>query len=194
MATGPSLAAADVDLVRASGLPVIAINDNYRMAPWADVLYACDGSWWKIHYQAVRKQFRGHAVTQDEEFRGYPGVVWVQSIDGAGLAPDKLVTGENSGYQAVNLAYLLGYDRVLLLGYDMQGRGDHWFGEHPDGLQKTTNYERFLSNFERMTPERFGVEVINCTRSTALRCFPTMQLEEALQKWGSNGSSKDGRQ
>lgn len=78
---------------------------------------------------------------------------------------------------------MLGFDRVLLLGYDMKGRGAHWFGEHPSGLSRDTNYEKFVEDYMQMHPENFGFEVINCTRDTALRCFPQLQLEEALQKW-----------
>ena len=28
---------------------VIAVNDAWRLAPWADILYACDGRWWRHH-------------------------------------------------------------------------------------------------------------------------------------------------
>jgi hypothetical protein len=92
-----------------------------------------------------------------------------------------LATGQNGGYQAVNLAYLAGASRVLLLGYDMHGT--HWFGEHP---RKTvhSHYSMFMGRFARLArfmprlPRKF--EVINCTPGSALTCFPRMELEQAL--------------
>ena len=49
IASGPSLTKEDVDAVR--GLNVIVINTSYWLAPWADILYACDGHWWDWHYE-----------------------------------------------------------------------------------------------------------------------------------------------
>jgi hypothetical protein len=45
---GPSLTRDDVDYCRGKAF-VIAINDAYKLAPWADALYACDGLWWRWH-------------------------------------------------------------------------------------------------------------------------------------------------
>ena len=45
---GPSLNADQVVLLRGRAR-VIAINDAWRVAPWADVLYGCDGRWWRKH-------------------------------------------------------------------------------------------------------------------------------------------------
>jgi len=57
LASGPSLTRADVALVRAQGLPTIVVNTTYQMAPWADVLYACDAKWWA--WQQGAPGFRG---------------------------------------------------------------------------------------------------------------------------------------
>jgi hypothetical protein len=48
---GPSLTQAQVDACRGRA-HVIAINDAFRLAPWADVLYACDWQWWKANPEA----------------------------------------------------------------------------------------------------------------------------------------------
>ena len=48
IATGPSLTAEDVDYCRGKAR-VIAINDAYTLAPWADALYATDAKWWHWH-------------------------------------------------------------------------------------------------------------------------------------------------
>ena len=33
---------------------VIAINDAYKMAPWADVLYFCDDKWWQWRHKDLQ--------------------------------------------------------------------------------------------------------------------------------------------
>ena len=98
-----------------------------------------------------------------------------------------LCWGGNSGYQAINLMYLLGYRRILLLGYDMQEKNGqaHW---HPDHRFKGASnpsqgtFGGWLRDF-RVLAEKIkeaGVEVTNCTRETALKSFPQTPLEDAL--------------
>jgi len=93
--------------------------------------------------------------------------------------------GSNSGYQAINLAFILGAGEIILLGYDMQKTGgkQHFFGDHPNGPMKVdSDYNGWLGNFEKLASDLAGkgVEVINCTRQTALTCFKRMSLEDAL--------------
>jgi len=92
----------------------------------------------------------------------------------------------NSGYQALNLAIHFGARKIILLGYDMQcgpNGQTHWFGSHPGALEKGAGlYPRFVQNFRTTLPdlERNGITVVNCSRSTALDCFPKIPLVEAL--------------
>lgn len=103
----------------------------------------------------------------------------------AGLGKTKIHFGSNSGYQAVNLAYLLGAKKIILLGYDMQTDGDqvHFFGKHPyhqrsgspsNSLMKDW-CEKFVALARDLKLE--GVEVINATRKTALTAFDHQELE-----------------
>lgn len=179
---GPSLTEADVDACRGRAR-VIAVNDAYRLAPWADLLYACDGRWWKMHKGVM--SFAGPKFALTAPQPNDWGVLNLRNNgrDGLCLEPDGLCTGRNSGYQAINLAVHLGAKRILLLGYDMKRSGgkSHWFGEHQRGAL-TSPYQRFLEAFTTMQePLRtLGVEVINCTRSTVLHTFPKMTIDDAL--------------
>jgi hypothetical protein len=89
-------------------------------------------------------------------------------------------TGSNSGYAAINLAYHLGAERVLLLGYDMMVRAGkrHWFGNHPQGMDANSNYASFVARFRTINPADYGIEIWNVTRETALDCFPRYDLDE----------------
>lgn len=164
---------------------VIAINDAYRLAPWAEYLYACDAPWWALH-GARLNEVTGRCVSVDEGV-AFPWVhVLRQQEKEFSTDPAALQTGSNSGFQALNLAYLLGAARVLLAGYDMRvidGRS-HFFGEHPDPLNKPSPYHLFVQAFRDAAPrlKELGLEVINCTPGSALDCFPFQDLEVALDR------------
>jgi hypothetical protein len=181
IAGGPSVTAADVDACHRPGIRVIAIKDAIRLAPWADVLYACDAKWWKYHAAALT--FAGPRYALDP-----PAAPWATALVNTGylgleLSPHGLRTGKNSGYQAINLAVHLGAARVVLLGYDMQPLGDqhHWFGPHPYRAVAPP-YTDFLACFRSLVIPlaEIGVTVVNATRRTVLEVFPRVTLEEAL--------------
>ena len=181
LAGGPSLSQSDVDLTK--GRVVIAINDSYQLAPWADYHYFCDKKWWNWHKDREDyKSFQGIRITQDTIDE--PGVIKVQGKHEQGISesPEVIHYGSNSGFQALNMAYLLGASRILLLGYDMKiaksGKA-HWFGDHPDKIR--SGYQSWWSNFSIAADQMKGkAEVINCSPDTALICFKKMSLESAL--------------
>jgi hypothetical protein len=186
LASGPSLTADDVDYCRGRA-GVVAINDNHRLAPWADVLYACDGQWWR-HYEGV-PEFGGQKWTQDADAASRYGLNYIQGYHRNGLSLDRgaIHYGGNSGFQALNLAVHMGARRIILLGFDMQLGADgkrHWFGNHPGKLNLQSTYEGWRDFFAKAVPDlaRLGVEVINATRETALTCFPREPLRQALRK------------
>jgi hypothetical protein len=178
--SGPSLHADDVGYLRGR-CRVIAVNDNYKLAPFADVLYACDLKWWDWHKGAPG--FAGSKWTQDSDAAHKYCLNYIKAIAGSGLSlePGVIHTGQNSGFQAINLAHQFGAGRVLLVGYDMKIGSDgkaHWFGEHPDKARSV--YKHWLRHFDAIA--RQGViEVINCTRDSALTMFPMQKLADALQ-------------
>lgn len=183
IASGGSLRQSDVDLCR--GRRVIVVNDCWRLAPWADCLFAGDRSWWDEKGPAPA-EFAGMRVTTDRS--NPPGckvMLWNRMT---GLAADRryLATGANSGYSAVNLAVHLNNAAapIVLLGYDMAG--EHWFGRHPKPLRnpEEPHFRQWRENFAtlaRAAAERDRpIKIINASRETALSCFPRMSLEQAL--------------
>lgn len=93
--------------------------------------------------------------------------------------PGRVHLGQNSGFQAVNLALQFGAETVWLLGFDMQPQGDrrHFFGEHPAPLNLRSNYNRFIAEFNeaaRLLPSH--IDIFNCTPGSALRCFERGRL------------------
>lgn len=96
------------------------------------------------------------------------------------LAPIKAFG--NSGAGAISLAVKAGASRVILLGYDCQKTGGmvHHHGDHPAGLGNAGSMPKWPEQFKRLAASLEGVEVINCSRETALTAFPRGELESAL--------------
>lgn len=92
--------------------------------------------------------------------------------------------GGNSGYQAINLAYLWGARAIVVLGLDCGAGPDgeaHWFGQHTHpNLGKHQPYDTWRAKFPLLARdlEIEGVRVINASRRTALDCFERMALED----------------
>lgn len=91
----------------------------------------------------------------------------------------------NSGAAAINLAYLFGAKKILLLGYDMRTvEGKNNFHDfHKRGSDFKPKFEEFLRRFRYVAEgvKQAGIEVINCTPGSSLPYFPIMSLKEALK-------------
>jgi hypothetical protein len=109
------------------------------------------------------------------------------NIHGNGLSQDNqaLVTGGNSGYQALNFAILAGAKKIILLGFDAKepkkGEKSHWFGEHPIQCSPQA-YPMYRDSFKNglAAITATGVKVINCSLDSAIDVFPKMTIKDAL--------------
>lgn len=105
------------------------------------------------------------------------------------LDPELLHDGGNSGYQTINLGYLLyAPECIVLLGYDF-GRGPagetHWHGAHPGALEVAVQpHHSWAYKMQAMAAdlEARGVQVFNASRQTTITCFQRATLEE-IELW-----------
>ena len=189
IASGPSLTQEDCDLIAGTNWKFIAVNDSWKRAPFADVVWGCDGAWWKVHNQEVQEKFQGERWTQDANTAKRFGLNRVGSVAKAGLGRHGVIhQGGNGGYQAINLAWLWGAKRILVIGLDCKPADDgkaHWFGQHKGPLSKVQNYKHWVNAFPQLAQdlEIEQVETINLSRQTALTCFPRMSVEEAINTY-----------
>ena len=178
IASGKSLIKEDVDYCKGKA-SVYVVNNGYKLAPWADVLYACDEEWWDCY----KPEFNGQKWTINENAaKKYDLNLIGHDTTLKFSAKSIIATGNNSGFQAMNLAYLHGHKRILLLGFDYMNSGQHWFGSHPSSLQKSPDMRRWVRHMESAEPiiKELGIDVINCSRETAITCFPQMTINQAL--------------
>lgn len=181
------------------GVPVIAVNDAWRLLPFADVLYAADNQWWEHHRGCPGfegERWSAHSTPDNDKTDAALryGIRLVHGSHKQGFAFNPAVVryGPNGGYQAINLAiHMLGrFGRIILTGFDMrvvEGRR-HFFGDHPPPMHRETDYRKWLPAFDsaaRMLPS--GIEIVNATPGSALKCFPAMELAAALQRGAGCG-------
>lgn len=165
LATGESMSHAVVDSVRDRCL-VVAINDTFQLAPWADALVAQDVEWWKQHPEAHEFAARKFSTNRIEG---------VQQIESPFIRKSS-----SSGLLAMEVALRMGANRLLLLGFDM--RGSHYFGPHQNGLRNTSpgRFEIFKTKMQEWAKAHPRVEIVNCTPGSALAAFRMSTIEEAL--------------
>ncbi len=174
--------------LRHTGCRIIAINDAFRLAPWADLLYFADRRWWdgpQGRQSDVERSLVARIVTCSDA----PGCLHLRNtgIEGFEPAPGNIRTGNNSGYQAIHLAIHLGVSRIVLFGYDMRvsGHQTHW-GERPEGHTPEdfarTLVDLMLPLFRglvRPLADR-GIEVTNASPGSALTLWPVVGHQEGL--------------
>lgn len=145
-------------------------NTTWEKAPFADVLFAMDEKWWRIHHRQVFKEFKG-IKSSTARIRG---VTWLH----------KMEHYQNSGAALLSLAQRAGARRVLMLGYDAQ-RGPngevHHHGDHPKPLGNAGSMPKWPGLFRKAAHDlRQKMEIVNCSRATALNCFDRGDLDEEL--------------
>jgi hypothetical protein len=152
------------------------------------VLYFADKKWWDWHKEKPAfKAFSGEKATvfvtghlvDDPEV----AMLRVAGVPGISTDPAEICTGSNSGHQALNIAVLTGASRIVLVGYDarpVNGK-THFFGDHPDRTQAP--YANMIVEMKK-TVEFFKmqkqIEVLNATPGSAIKCFPQIDLLDAL--------------
>ena len=178
---GPSLKEVDIASLRGRGR-VIAINCAYLLAPWADMVYFADRDFYKWNRDRL-DAYEGDLIVSRHTHPGARHDIKVmKSTKLVPLSRDPAkVGGHDSGSNALNIAFLLGCDPIVLLGFDM--RPGNWHDLH-EKAQKNDFATKFMPYFHRMAPEleRDGVTVLNATPGSALTCFPMVSLDDVLRE------------
>ncbi len=117
---GPSLLNFDFEKLR--GQRIVAINLAFTKMPFAQFVFFADNRFWGWHEQALRG-FRNHICSTGMNAkinhphyhriaRNHDHTKWF-SLE------KNIVQGKDSGVQAINMAFHLGGQRLILLGFDM---------------------------------------------------------------------------
>lgn len=186
VASGPSAKDADLEPFKGAA-KFIAVNNSWKLVPWADVLVSADGGWWH-RYKGV-PDFGGLKVTLDFNVARQFGIQLIKLVKHVqSLSTDKpgiVGMGGNSGFYALNLALQFGAKKIVLVGFDMHLKdGVHWHGPHEKGLNNPIEHRiqkwRKSLDQEADNLRKLGIEVVNASLTSALKAYPKMNLNEAM--------------
>ena len=197
IATGPSLTAEQVELCRplryADQISVMGCNDAYRICPFLDVLYAADGKWIDCHHKKIRSAprqppWRGTTfwTANEKASVDYPEwhLVPIKVKPGLSIEMDHIHHGNHSGYQLINLAYLMGCRTIILIGYDCRSGGQHFFGQHEwEPLRVQSAFEKWAKGYDSIAEQApaLGLHIFNATPNSGITAFPTVDLAAATE-------------
>ena len=174
------------------------------LAPWADWLYGADaGKFWgwcsgpgringgepdAIDFAGVKiaawapqgmvaPQYHDHLVE-----RGVKIIRHCAPEQHSGISPDPgLIYGFNSTHHILSVIHHTGAKRVILLGVDMRATG-HWHADWPEG-GISADYPPMRESMSTLVEPlwRAGVQVLNASPGSALTCWPSVELLDALR-------------
>jgi len=191
--TGPSLTIEQVNLVKK--YKTFGVNRAYQFD--VDVMLACNFDFWDYYWSDIKK-YKCHKWTPRIESARKYSINYIEEIWEPGLSTDKnyIHAHHGSGPQILNLALHYGVKKMALIGWDMRYPGKvndsqyagnrHYFGEYPNKLQhwprtgSDGEMTGLIKEVETIKPEDYGIEIINCTKNSALKCYPYQSLSEFL--------------
>ena len=140
---------------------------------------------WFRKFQGELQNYKGAVFTNAGELRNTRiNWLWTMPRKAKGLGTTALGWNKNTGAAAINLALILGAQRVFLLGFDMhlsrEGK-PNWHNKLISKPRKDV-YEKFIEAFtivsidlKKIFP---GREIINITDDSDLDVFPKIGCEQ----------------
>lgn len=195
--TGPGLTVEVLELIKP--YRKFGVNNAFQVCD-LDVHLACNVEWWDTYHEEI-KSYSCAKWTWDKPTADKYNINYIEGkwADGLSIDNNTIHYHHGSGPQMVNLALHYGVEVMVLVGWDMRyppGGRRHYFGEYPKNLQhwpKTGPNGEFtglIKEMETIKPDDYGIEIINCTPESALKCFPMMDLSRFISVYlnGSNAA------
>lgn len=199
VASGPSLSQDQIDILgkyKKSLSGIIGVNSNWQWKYNDEFicthLYCADPQFYKSYIKDIKSAgFSGKKLIPiDQQTAKKYDLTVVKCIYRSSFPESKddpIACFHHSGAQAIQVAWQYGATKIILIGYDMQlGNGGkiHWFGNYTKpGLRNTPNaYRSWIKHHEKIQTglEKKGIEVINCSKITAIPYYKKMDLETCL--------------
>ena len=209
--TGPSLTPeviATCNQARKEGrVKIFAANRAIDVMD-ADVFHACNWQFYEAYYEGLKDKPCDKWTTRPELEGKYEGVNYIEERWEPGLSkdPSYIHAHHGTGPQLVNIAYLYGCTRLILVGWDMRYPGkldstnrnysgprhffrDEGFPPGEDALtvnhwsRTTEDGTKFglIREMSTIKPEDYGIEIINATPDSGMKCFPMGNLCDVIK-------------
>lgn len=187
--SGPSLTKAQVDYVYESEATVIAVNDSYKLCPWADMVFACDVKWWIHNREGI--SYHPNCWTLEDIGCHFnkrfdrPILNEIPYTTEFGIYSDKVHHASNSGYVAIQVARILGAKKIILIGFDHQHTDNkrHWFGDHDKKVfsKNADNVDKWVTDIDHLLLHMSDVDIVNCSLQTAITGCRRSFIENELR-------------
>ena len=167
---------------------VIGTNIAFTLGGWVDVFYFCDARFFLDHWELIIKfpnlkvTCVGHLSNQLQPMTTEIKRLKRDYQPGLSAEPGTIRWNFNTGAAAINFAVLAGAQRILLLGFDMNGgQKTHWHNVYKEPTHRF-DFQRFLKFYPAIAREakRMKVEILNVSPNSALDVFPRVSLKEVL--------------
>lgn len=163
----------------------IGVNHSYHHVK-PDINLATDHQFYnRVNGTANWEAYAGLKVFIDIGNLPMDNIYYVKSVGNHGfpwLLKDGIFHGNNSGYGALNLAIVLGFKTIYLLGYDMQpikGRFhylDNW-GFRGRYAEILADFVPGFNKLAKLIKERdIKIDIFNCSSNSLLKCFPFKEI------------------
>ena len=210
--TGPSLTPEVIETcnaARADGKARIFTANRAHEVLDTDVIHACNWEFYDTYGDRLKDKdcdkWTSHPSLKDSR---PDWLLWIEGRWEPGLSkdPNYIHYHHGSGPQLVNIAYLYGCHRLILVGWDMRYPGKldnsnknyagprHFFADpgYPPGedVLTVTHWSKtddsgkkfgLIREMETIHPADYGIEIINATPGSAMECFPMADLESCLE-------------
>jgi len=175
--------------------PVVGCNNAYELGTWVDWIIFADKRWWGWNYEKVERwQNRDRVICLvpqllDDQQR-WPFLKFVRRDEarfGLSVEQDTICWNRGCGGAAINLAYLLGARRIVLLGFDMRMvEGKHNWHDNHKHEERPKIYQNSMVPFLKPMSDAMkvtGLQIVNCTPKSALNVFTLESLDVVLNEW-----------
>ena len=208
--TGPGLDEFHVEQCQAAGFAMFGVNRAWEFRPQVHV--TINPGWWEDEAEPDTFLMMGRAMDcWCSDFRaaekwGLNHFDWKDDAESRGLSADPTLVslGHSSGFAALNIAFLMGCNPIVLLGHDMKypdgydgaakvaGGDRHYFGEYGKRNQHWPSVKvgprgelnGLIGCYETVAQQikagRRIVNIFNCTPGSAMRCFPSKTTDEVI--------------
>lgn len=187
---GPSLKTYVPDIDVLKDKKCIAVNNAYQLAPFSPIMIFADHMWYGWHKETLKEfngikfcgAWGGNKKQYDES------VIYLDRIKKDGLDfREGFICGNNTGYQAINLAINLGAKEIVLIGFDMgfDDKGNsNWHDDHKRkgraGIYEDTMIPTFQSINDVLKDSNKDVTIYNINSESNLKTFKFKKIEEFL--------------
>lgn len=180
----------DIDLSLLDKYPTIGTNYIIEVYPKVKMSVFLDREFWNSNSETIMK-YQGELYCHERAVpQGYtqPNMTKIQTrlnFPVFEIQDPLVLMGRLSGFTALNLAIIKGYDPIYLIGYDMYS--GHLVTENMKNSYDNTVIEQLSESYGEPDKQRLigfydqyaklPVKIINLNPDSAIKCFPTQTFD-----------------